>query len=174
MGKAKSINVLKVLLENLTKLTMPTTSKEESSSKTGQFAVSKVNDTICLQLLPVKEDLVAGGHLIVAFNKTKDQNGEDLASSGPWIFRIGTPPPRFTVSNGLVITNAAKPNEQESKFRDDDPELRLVPSPFTFVNFRLGSVRQEDLWWIPYASVGFQFGDATVRRSRYGFDVAAC
>ena len=158
MGNAKNIDILKVLLVNLTELTMPTSKKPETSSGTKWFAVSQVDSKTCLQLMPVKDDLVAGGHLIVAFNKTKNQNGKDLASSGPWIFRIGTPPPRFTVSNGLVITNAAKPNEQESKFRDDDPEWRLVQAPFTFVNFRLGPVRQEEPWWIPYASVGFQLG----------------
>ncbi len=178
MGKAKSINVLKVLLENLTKLTMPTTSKEEeSSSKTGQFAVSKVNNTICLQLLPVKDDLVAGGHLIVAFNKTKDQNGEDLASSGPWIFRIGTPPPRFTVSQGLVITNVAKPTvaitkgndisktengqsqyEQQLQLLDAEEQWRLFQSPVTFLNLKPWSGWLRKGCWGPYLSVGFQVG----------------
>ena len=56
MGKAKGLNILKIILENLTKLTMSKSQKAEPSP--GQPTVSKVNRKTCLQILPVKEELV--------------------------------------------------------------------------------------------------------------------
>ncbi len=158
MGKAKNINILKIILESLTKLTTSKSQKAELSPR--QPTVSKVNSNTCLLLLPVKDNLVAGGYLIVTLNKKESSNGSVMASSGPWSFQIGIPPSRYTVSHGFVITNAAKPNQHESTFRDDDPELRLVPSPFTFVNIQPWSGWLYKQWRIPrpYVSVGFQLG----------------
>ena len=156
MGKARGLNILKIILENLTKLTVSKSQKTEPSPR--QPTVSKVNRS-CLQILPVKDELVAGGHLIVTFNKKK-KNGRVVASSGPWLFQIETPPPRYTVSHGLVITNAAKPDEQKNKGRDHKLPWRLVPAPFTFVNLQPWSGWLYKQWRIPrpYVSVGFQLG----------------
>ena len=152
MGKARGLNILKIILENLTKLDVSKSQKAELGSR--QPTVSKVNGT-CLQILPVKDDLVAGGSFVVTFNKKKSK-GRIVASSGPWLFQIENPPPRYTVSHGLVIAAyAAKPNQQEFEFRD---KLRLVPSPFTFVNLQLDSLCKKECLPCPYVSIGFQLG----------------
>ncbi len=157
MGKTRGLNILKIILENLTKLTVSKSQKAEPSPR--RPTVSKVNRKTCLQILPVKDELVSGGSLIATFNK-KNSNGRVVASSGPWLFQIENPPPRYTVSHGFVITNTAKPNQQESTFRDDDPEWRLVQSPFTFVNLQplSGSLYKQCRIPYPYVSVGFQLG----------------
>ncbi len=158
MGKARGLKILKIILDNLTKLTVSKSQKAEPSPR--QPTVSKVNKKTCLQILPVKDELVAGGSLIVTFNKKKNPNGRVVASSGPWLFQIETPPPRYTVSYGLVITNAAKPDEQKNKGRDHKLPWRLVPAPFTFVNLQPWSGWLCKQWRIPrpYVSVGFQLG----------------
>lgn len=85
MGKAKGLNILKIILENLTKLTMSKSQKAEPSPR--RPTVSKVNRA-CLQILPVKDELVAGSHLIVTFNKKRTRMVGSWPRQGHGYFKL--------------------------------------------------------------------------------------
>ena len=175
-------------LEELKKLFTAATEKKSGDKVAG---TDELSTDLATQIKAVTDDLIAGGKLTVTYNikkaaatdadpsadpdvRNEEEEEEQLevvvGTSEPLTFRVRMEPPRFTVSNGIVMTTAPEPtvaiiktdtiisfekdgmtqqaNEQVIILRDADDSLRPIQSLVTFANFRI----YERL----YGSVGFQ------------------
>ena len=121
------------------------------------------------QLWPVGEDLSAGGRLTATYTIAND-GGTVTDGSGVLVFRVKEERPGFTISQGIVVTNASEPevaiiktSELVSFDKDGTPQrayrqmillrgvgndLKPIQSMVTFFNFRL--------WRAFYISGGLQ------------------